>query len=1380
MNWSPSAVFRRLRRPARRQPIRNSHRPLLEALESRLAPSASVLTYHNDNVSSGANLNETLLTPGNVNSTDFGKLFKTPLDGQVYAQPLYVAGVNITSGPSRGIHNVTYVATEHDSLYAIDADNGQVLWQDSFINPGAGVTTVPNGDVASTDLTPEIGITGTPVIDSSTNTLYLDAKTKEVHGGNHHYVHKLHAIDITSGAEKLGGPVTIADTIFNGGGYSYVSGPFVFGSGDGSTGGKVNFNALRQAQRPGLTLANGNVYIAYASHGDIGPYHGWVLSFNAQTLQLNGVFNSTPNGGLGGIWGGGARVAVDPQGNLYFMTGNGTFDAGLNGSGMPGAGDYGDSFVKLAVDPTTNPNNQNANGWGLKVVDYFTPFDQARLAAGDIDQGSGGIMILPDSAGSAAHPHLLIGAGKEGRVYLIDRDNMGHYSGSTDHAVQHNTVLGGSYGTAAFFNGEFYYFGGGRQSGRAFTVGNGKFVSSPASQTPDVFGSQGATGSISANGAVNGILWGLDRNSNELRAYDASNLGNELYTSDQAANGRDQVGSVIKFSLPTIVNGKVYVGTSSGLVGYGLLSANAYPPPAPTSLQATAVSGTQINLTWSFSANNANGIYVEESTDAVHFTQVAMLGATATSYSAVGLQPSTTYTFRVRSFNTVGTSAYSNTASAKTTSGAGTGLDFSAGFASASSLLTLNGSAKVSGSLLQLTDGHTSEAGSAFSVSQFSIGRFTTQFDFQLLNPNADGFTFTIQGKAPTALGGSGGALGYGATSTVAGIPTSVAVKFDLYSNSGEGNDSTGLYLNGAVPESAGSINLGNTGINLHSGHVFRVGMTYDGTTLKVTITDTSTNASASQSYTVNIPGAVGGSNAYIGFTGATGGLTATQNIRDWTFAPNAANAPATPAGFAAASVSATEAALSWSGDASTTSYIIQRKTGAGSFVPVAQVLGATSFLDTGLDVGGQYTYQVQAANPVGTSAPSASASVTLPTPPSPPTNIHATQVTSTEVDLSWQDNAPNAIGYNIFREFTHSSITVVAATLPPGSTSFQDTGLAPNTLYQYHVEPYNAAGYSGDSGLEVTTLTAGPAPAAPTGLTAVGGPGQVALNWLDTPNAASYNIYRSTKSNGEGAVPVQTNLSTTFFTDTGRADGVTYYYEITAIGAGGEGARSVEVSSTTTKPSLDFSGGFANAGSLLAVNGAAAVKGSTLQLTDGQRNERASAFSNAPVNVSQFSTHFNFQLLNAAADGFTFTIQRAGVTALGASGGGLGYGGPGGIPNSVAIKFDLFNNAGEGNNSTGLYVNGAVPTSAGSIDLSGSGLNLHSGHVFGVAMSYDGAVLTVTITDTVTNASATQSYAVDIADVIGGPTAYVGFTAATGGQTATQKIVNWTYAAAP
>ena len=304
-------------------------------------------------------------------------------------------------------------------------------------------------------------------------------------------------------------------------------------------------------------------------------------------------------------------MAVDAQGNLYFMTGNGTFDTNLNSQGMPGQGDYGDSFVKLAIDPSTSPNNQNPNGWGLKVVDYFTPFDQVRLASGDIDQGSGGILLLPVSVGSAAHSNLLVGAGKEGRVYLIDLNNMGHYSGTTDHSVEHHTAINGSWSTPAYFNGEFYYFGGNTDNGKAFSINNGSFSSSPVSKTPDTFGSQGDTASISANGTVNGIVWVLDRASNELRAYDATNLANELYTSDQAANGRDQIGSVVKFSVPTVINGKVFVGTTTGLAIYGLLSANAYPPPAPTNLKAAPVSGTQINLTWSLNSTSATGIHVE-------------------------------------------------------------------------------------------------------------------------------------------------------------------------------------------------------------------------------------------------------------------------------------------------------------------------------------------------------------------------------------------------------------------------------------------------------------------------------------------------------------------------------------------------------------------------------------------------------------------------------------------------------------------------------------------------------------------------------------------------------------------------------------------------
>jgi hypothetical protein len=557
-----------------------------------------VLTYHNDNASAGQNLTETTLTPSNVNSSTFGKLFSTSVDGQVYAQPLYDPGVNITTGTNQGTHNVVFVATEHDSLYAIDSNNGTILWHDSLLHAvhGGIVTTVPSSDVSSTNISPEYGITATPVIDPSTNILYVEAQTKEVASDGTHYIHQLYAVNISDGSFvksiNNGKPMLIADSL----GDIYVSGPTVHGTGDGSSGGTVFFDALRQMDRPGLTEANGNIYLAFASHSDVGPYHGWVLSYNASTLQLNGVFNTTPNGSDGGIWQSGGRLAVDASGNLYFQTGNGTFDTTLNtSSGMPVNGDYGDSFVKIAVDPTTSPTNQNINGWGLKAVDYFTPFDQAFLNTNDDDLGSGGPLLLPDSVGSTAHPQLMAGAGKEGRIYLIDRNNMGHYSPTTDNVVEetNNFTITGSFDTPAYFNGAIYYVGGpdvGNPSdvGKTFSISKGQMSLTPTSQGPDHYAFPGATPSISANGTSNGIVWALDHGTNQLRAYNAATgFNTELYTSAQAANNRDALtGSVVKFSVPTVADGLVFVGTSNALNVYGLFAQSpppAPPPPAPPS-----------------------------------------------------------------------------------------------------------------------------------------------------------------------------------------------------------------------------------------------------------------------------------------------------------------------------------------------------------------------------------------------------------------------------------------------------------------------------------------------------------------------------------------------------------------------------------------------------------------------------------------------------------------------------------------------------------------------------------------------------------------------------------------------------------------------------
>jgi hypothetical protein len=660
-------------------------RPAFEELESRLVPSVSVLTYHNDNASTGQNLSETALTTTNVNAATFGKLFTASVDGQVYAQPLVQAGVDITTGPNQGVHNVVFVATEHDSLYAIDADNGQQLWKDSFLTGPAGTTvsTVPARDLQTDPLAidPEIGITGTPVIDPASNTLYVVALTKEAIAGDSvpHYVQRLHAVSLSDGRESFFGPVVIADTSYNGPNYTFDngshyifnSGPFVYGTGDGSEDGEfdntIDFNVARQLQRSALTLAGGRVYIDYASYSDATPYHGWVLGYDASTLQLKAVFNDTPNGTAGGIWESGAGLAVDPAGALYFESGNGTFDTTLGCNGMPSSADYGDSFVKLVVDCHSDANNQNANGWGLKVADYFTPYNQADLQQQDLDLGSAGPLVLPDSVGSTDHPHLLVGSSKEGTIYLIDRDNMGHFNPDGDNVVQSLlAVIGPAYDTPAYFNNGLYYAGVGDHA-QVFTIADSSAQISTlsASQSTDTFGFPGSTPSISANGTSNGIAWDLDRVSNELRAYDATNYANELYTSDQASDQRDALGRAIKFTVPTVANGHLYVGTADSLVIYGLFA--LAPPAAPSVVTANVAGRSEVDLNWVSNSSNQTGFRIERATDSDfthNLTVVANTAADATSYADIGVHHlRRAFYYRVIATNANGDSADSNTAS---------------------------------------------------------------------------------------------------------------------------------------------------------------------------------------------------------------------------------------------------------------------------------------------------------------------------------------------------------------------------------------------------------------------------------------------------------------------------------------------------------------------------------------------------------------------------------------------------------------------------------------------------------------------------------------------------------------------------------------------
>jgi uncharacterized repeat protein (TIGR01451 family) len=511
-----------------------------------------IFTHHIDTARTGQNLSETVLTLSNVNTASFGKLYSYPIDGIAHASPLYVRGVNI---PGVGVRNVVYVATEHDSVYAFDADGGSAtpLWHVSFINPSAGITTVPASDTNECcDIAPEIGITSTPVIDPSTSTIYLVAKTKEVSGSTTAYRHRLHALDLATGAEKFGGPVILQAS--------------VSGRGVGSSGNTLTFNSLRENQRPALLLVNGVIYIGFGSHGDNQPYHGWLLGYSASSLQRVMTYCATPDGEGAGIWQANGGPAADAAGNIYFITADGTFSANTGGR------DYGTSFVKISPSGT--------------VLDYFTPADQADLNLSNFDLGAAGPLLLPDQPGS--HPHLMISAGKNNTAYLVDRDNMGHFNPNDDsHAVQSlpnifpfGTPEPGNYSAPVYFNGAVY-FSPIADAIQKFTLTNGLLSTSATSRSAAVFAYPGAALTVSADGSTNGILWAVERRGGvvgendisspgTLHAYDAGNLSHELWNSDQAG-ARDQMGPTAKFSIPAVVNGKVFVATATDLTVYGLI-----------------------------------------------------------------------------------------------------------------------------------------------------------------------------------------------------------------------------------------------------------------------------------------------------------------------------------------------------------------------------------------------------------------------------------------------------------------------------------------------------------------------------------------------------------------------------------------------------------------------------------------------------------------------------------------------------------------------------------------------------------------------------------------------------------------------------------------
>ncbi len=508
------------------------------------ATGTDITTYHYDNARDGLNAQETSLTPANVSSATFGLKAVYAVDGKVDAQPLEVSALALPSGAT----NVLYVATEHGSVYALNAGSGAQVWKTSVLGSGETTSDAHNCN----QIAPEIGITATPVIDRKqgpNGAIFVVGMSKDA-GGKYHQ--RLHALDLVTGTELAGSPAEIT-----------ASAP---GAGANSQNGQVVFDPGQYAARAGLLLLNGTIYVGWTSHCDIQPYTGWLMGYSENTLAQAAVLNLTPNGSEGSIWMSGFGLAADASANIYFLDANGTFDPAFTGSGFPTRGDFGNAMLKVST----------ANGT-LAVSDFFEPYNTDAESSEDQDLGSGGAMLLPDLTDASGNvQHLIVGAGKDGNIYVASRDNLGKFNASGDNSLYQQlsrALPNGAWSGPAYFNNTVYYAGVGDVL-KAYAIGGAKLGAAPASQSATVFAYPGSTPSVSANGTGNGIVWALESGPGSpavLHAYDATNLAHELYNSNQAANGRDSFGSGNKFVTPVVANGQVLVGTPTGIAVFGLL-----------------------------------------------------------------------------------------------------------------------------------------------------------------------------------------------------------------------------------------------------------------------------------------------------------------------------------------------------------------------------------------------------------------------------------------------------------------------------------------------------------------------------------------------------------------------------------------------------------------------------------------------------------------------------------------------------------------------------------------------------------------------------------------------------------------------------------------
>jgi len=1075
---------RRPRRAARC--LRRTYRPLVERLETRLAPAnADVLSFHNNLFLNAQNLQEETLTLANVNPTSFGKLVSQPVDGPIYAQPLYKANLMIGGTP----HNIAFVATEHDSVYAFDLVDSPTLgvtvsqlWQTSFIDPAHGITTIPASELGNPDIVPEIGITGTPVIDGSTNTLYALARTKEVRtqGGQPvtHYVQKLYALDLATGAARFGGPYTIGDTTVGGpdGGWTNTTTIVVPGTGDGAgPDGMVRFNAGRQMQRPALQLAGGVVYVAWASQADFRPYHGWVIGFNATTLQPVRWFNTTPNAGGAGIWQSGGGLSVDLQGNIYFAEGNGFG----NNAYDPAHGNYSESVLKLTP-----------NGTQLTVADWFTPFEWQQLDIQDADLGSGGAMLLPDFVGSAAHPHLMVELGKSGKLYLIDRENMGRLNNppiGPDLVVQ--TVTAGQrgvWGNAAFFqvnggNGTpgsgsgIIYYHGTDDVLKGYVISNGHI--DDVNILRSNFNSQfpGTQPVVSANGIANpisptnAITWelqvdahGLGQQPNSpaiLRAFPSTNLATELYDSSQTGQ-RDQDVSDHgnKFTTLAVSNGRVLVGTFANFAVYGLFPAATAIPPLRSNLVGTLGSGPQgpqIQLTWTNPAPTVGaaptGIKIFRSTDGTNFTLYTTVARDATLFTDTGpFVIGQHYFYQVAATNQVGDSAPSNTVNVLVPI--------------ASSVLTVTGAGASSVNLAWAAvannhyDIERSVGGGAFSPVA-TVPAFQTNYTDTGLTPGIYAYrihAFNINPAADSLSNVQGASVG-ATIDHMAGFSNTA----DLTPNGSTQFAETTVRLTSAPTQTASAFS--NT----------RVTTARFSTTFQLRIHEgTQPNYADGVAFVLqaNSPAALGQGRGGLGYQGIGHSVAVKFSTFQHPGDPSSSSTGlvlngANPAGGVDTTSSGV---LLNSQDQKDITLMYDGTTLSVQIVDVPRMLTfATSFAVNIPQVIGSDTAYVGFTGATGSGGGESGfwelqdivnwrfdSQAPLPGAPS---KLRVASATASETDLAWDANSTNEQGFRIERSIDGTTFTEIG-TSP--TTSFNDLGLSPGTYY-YRVRAYNTNGNS-------------------------------------------------------------------------------------------------------------------------------------------------------------------------------------------------------------------------------------------------------------------------------------------------------------------------------